>query len=126
MPQQESLPGVPCPDQSKVALSVADDAKIEQRFSELVAAWKAGRGHVASINKWVQQPAYQRIIDLGRKHKDEIISLLLRELEQSPDHWFWALKELTGVNPVTSECRGSVIEMAKCWITWGREQGYRW
>lgn len=40
-------------------------------------------------------PAYQRIIGLG----PEVAPLLLRELERQPDHWFWALKALTGADP---------------------------
>ncbi len=96
------------------------DPNLEVHFNTLVAEWKASRGHVASINKWVQLPAYQNIIRLGAA----AIPLLLKELARSPDHWFWALRSITGENPVTSESRGNVIEMAKCWIQWGKEHGY--
>ena len=66
--------------------------------------------------------AYQQIIGLGAP----AIPLLLRELEREPDHWFWALKVLTGVNPVPQKSRGNIEEMAKHWVAWGKEQGYRW
>ncbi len=99
----------------------AEPTALEERFRNLVAEWKAARGYEASINKWARLPAYREIIALGK----EVIPLLLRELEHTPDHWFWALKELTGANPVTPESRGDVMEMARCWVRWGKEQGYR-
>ncbi|MBI3822408.1 MAG: hypothetical protein HY289_06980 [Planctomycetes bacterium] len=92
------------------------------RFRDLVSQWKAARGHSSSINSWTKLPAYRAIVDLG----PVVIPLLLRELEKEPDHWFWALKELTGENPVTPEARGNVVEMTKCWIEWGKAKGYRW
>jgi hypothetical protein len=55
-----------------------------------------------------------------------VIPLLLRELQATPDHWFWALKELTGENPVTPASRGNVAAMAKCWLDWGKQKGYQW
>jgi hypothetical protein len=92
------------------------------RFHALVAEWKAARGHTSSVNAWARLPAYRAIIDLG----PDVIPLLLQQLQNDPDHWFWALKELTGENPVTPESRGNVTEMAKCWLQWGKEKGYRW
>lgn len=97
-------------------------ADLQTQFNALVADWKAARGHSSSINSWVRLPAYRSIVALGQS----VIPLLLAELEREPDHWFWALKELTGENPVTPEGRGNVIEMAKCWIAWGKAKGYRW
>ncbi len=99
-----------------------DTADLQARFTKLVATWKAARGHSSSINAWVKLPAYRAIIDLG----PAVVPLLLQELEREPDHWFWALKELSGENPVTAESRGNVVEMAKCWIQWGKAKGYRW
>jgi|ERR1051325_4792920 hypothetical protein len=97
-------------------------ADLEASFNTLAAKWKAARGHSSSINAWVKLPAYRKIVELGAA----VIPLLLRELEKDPDHWFWALKELTGENPVTAECRGNVPAMAKCWIEWGKKKGFRW
>src|SRR5262249_24123310 len=84
--------------------------------------WKSERGYVSSIPEMSMHYAYQQIIGLGRP----AIPLLLRELEREPDHWFWALKVLTGVNPVASESRGKGDEMAAHWLRWGKEQGIGW
>lgn len=113
-------------DPDSAAEKNTDNNSVSEKFRQLASEWKTSRGHIASINKWVRLPAYQQIVDLGKSRKDEIVSLLLEELDHSPDHWFWALKEITGVNPVTPESRSNVVEMAKCWIKWGKEKGYRW
>jgi hypothetical protein len=97
-----------------------------EEFRRLMAEWKASRGHTASINQWVRLPAYRHIIDLGRARQSEVVPLILRELEQSPDHWIWALREITGANPVPPGSVANVAAMAQCWIDWGKGKGYRW
>lgn len=92
---------------------------IEARFLGLVAEWKASRGHLSSITRMSQLPAYRAIVAMGQA----AVPLLLRELEQRPDHWFWALREITGENPVAPESRGNVAEMARHWLDWGENTG---
>jgi hypothetical protein len=96
--------------------------ELEKRFAALAAEWKAERGYSSSITKLCAHAAYQQIIGMGEK----AIPLLLRELEREPDHWFWALKAITGVNPVPQESRANLREMARHWVEWGHERGYRW
>ncbi|MEG3848501.1 hypothetical protein QT971_14170 [Microcoleus sp. herbarium19] len=66
--------------------------------------------------------AYQRIIGMG----PAVVPLILRDLEQKPDHWFWALRAITGDNPVKPEQRGRMKLMTQAWIEWGKEHGYEW
>jgi hypothetical protein len=98
------------------------DHRLEERFVTLASEWKVGRGYTSSISKMCSHPAYQQIVGMG----DKAIPLILRELEQAPDHWFWALKAITGVNPVPQEERADIKAMARYWLEWGREEGYRW
>ena len=63
-----------------------------------------------------------RLVERACKFRQE----LLRELEREPDHWFRALHELTGVNPVPESAQGRVPDMAHAWIDWGRQKGFRW
>jgi hypothetical protein len=97
-------------------------SELEKRFASLAAQWKAERGHFSSIVKLCTHPAYQQIIGMGGK----AVPLILSELEREPDHWFWALKAITGVNPVPQESRANIGEMARHWEQWGHEQGFRW
>ncbi|MBI4380228.1 MAG: hypothetical protein HY574_03430 [candidate division NC10 bacterium] len=91
---------------------------VAERFRELVQTWKADIGPLSSATQMAMHPAYQRIIGLGL----EAVPLILRELTREPDHWFWALKAITGVDPVESSQRGRVREMTKAWLQWGEEQ----
>src|SRR5262249_25632314 len=107
-------------------LPVADNSilqqPIEQRFRQLVEAWQSDCPPSSRIADMVMHPAYQQIIGLG----PAAIPLLLKELENNLDHWFWALIAITGANPVPPESRGKFKEMAEAWLEWGRKYGYHW
>jgi hypothetical protein len=106
---------------SQVVQSAAPSAALEALFDTLVARWKEERGPSSSTTELAMCPSYQRIIGLG----PAVVPLLLRSLERAPDHWFWALKAITGADPVPATHRGKIREMAQDWLAWGREQGYR-
>ena len=54
------------------------------------------------------------------------LPLILKELEQRPNHWFWALRALTQENPVLPEHRGAIAEMTQDWLNWARAKGLQW
>ena len=95
---------------------------VEQEFEGLATAWKAERGPTSSVAEMIVHPAYRKIVDMGQ----EVVPCLLRELEREPDHWFWALSEITRENPVRTDQEGKMSEMANAWVTWGQERGYDW
>lgn len=96
--------------------------ELEKEFMELVEEWHRETGMMSLVSKMVMHPAYQRIIGMGQP----VIPLILRELEREPDHWFWALRAITGANPVKPEQQGRLKQMAQAWIQWGKEHGYEW
>ena len=98
------------------------DAGLEELFQTLVRQWKEERGPSSSTTELAMCPSYQRIIGLGAP----VIPLLLRELERAPDHYFWALKAITGADPVPVASHGKVRDMTRYWIEWGRQNGYQW
>lgn len=95
---------------------------IERDFCELAKQWKEERPYGADISEMVMHPAYQRIIGMGA----DVVPFLLKDLEREPEHWFWALYSITGVNPIPPKSEGKLEEMAKAWIEWGKKQGYGW
>lgn len=95
---------------------------VGKRFKALVAAWRATRGHHSRIDRLVMNDAYQAIIGLG----PAAVPLLLREMEERPDHWDWALRAITETDPVTKECWGDLKAIASAWVRWGRINGYQW
>ncbi len=90
------------------------------RFDRLAEEWRAAVQYVSSLSQMVTHPAYQRIIGLG----NAAIPLLLNRLGDRPEHWFWALKAITGADPVAAEDRGNIDAMRGAWLAWGQREGY--
>ena len=95
------------------------DLDLECKFRELVTGWQAEVAPLSSTTERVQHPAYRAIVALG----PAVVPLLLRELEQQPNHWFAALRSLTGADPVLPSDRGRIGPMTEAWIKWGKEHG---
>ena len=51
------------------------------------------------------------------------VPFLLNELRLRPGHWFWALKQITGENPMRPEHAGNLRRMTEDWLTWGEKNG---
>jgi len=96
--------------------------RVDEKFAALAAQWRAETAWTSAVSQMVMHPAYQEIIGMGR----DVIPYLLRELERQPEHWFWALRAITGADPVRPEQRGQVAAMAQSWRQWGQEHGYHW
>jgi hypothetical protein len=94
----------------------------QQDFYDLLLNWRRAVKHLSSVAEIAMNPAYQKIIGMGEK----VIPLLLRELEKQPDHLFWALKAITGADPISSSQQGNLNEMAQAWLKWAAENGYEW
>jgi uncharacterized protein (DUF433 family) len=96
----------------------ATTADLEVLFQSLVQQWRSETAHLSLILKKVTHPAYQRIIGLGPR----VVPLILRELEQKPGFWFWALQAITGEDPAPSEA--TVDETTQAWLQWGKQRQY--
>lgn len=95
---------------------------ISERFCSLVERWRQTRGHHSRVDRLVMNEAYQAIIGLG----PPAIPLLLKEMEQRPSHWDWALRAITQVDPVPKEMWGDIKQIAAAWVEWGKDHGYAW
>jgi hypothetical protein len=93
---------------------------IEVRFRSLVESWKRDTAILSSTPRKIAHPAYRKIVGMGWA----VVPLLLRELEADPDHWFWALTEITGEDPVPAGHRGKLEEMTGDWLEFAREKHY--
>ena len=90
------------------------------KFLELKSLWEEETAILSSITEISMHPAYQQIIGMGQT----AVPYILSELTEKPGHWFWALKSITGEDPVRQEQRGRLKEMTKSWLKWGKEKGY--
>jgi hypothetical protein len=95
---------------------------IEERFRKLEATWTAETGYLSSYTDIVEHPAFREIIRLG----EPVVPLMLRDLEERPRLWVWALPEITGADPVPPQEGGNITKMTEAWLRWGRANGYRW
>jgi hypothetical protein len=95
-------------------------------FNDLYKQWQASRKKTSSIaGDITRNPFYFRIVGMGPRALPFIFSHLQNETElREPNHWFPALNAITGVDPVPTENRGNIRQMAGAWLEWGRQEGY--
>ncbi len=93
--------------------------EMSEVFQRLVAKWRSETIFLSDLGVVVMHPAYQMIIGLG----PVAIPLILKELQERPAHWFWALEYISRECPPTTEGQ-SFSEMKEAWLQWGREKGY--
>ena len=90
------------------------------RFYELKQEWEEETFELSSITEISMHPAYQQIIGMG----PVAIPFIIYELITKPNHWFWALKSITGEDPVPANKRGKMKDMSLAWIHWWIERKY--
>ena len=95
------------------------------RFLRLVTEWRDQRGAMSSISEAAMCPAYQSILGMGPIAVPFLLAQLRSE-GNGPDHWFWALKAISGADPVRDEDRGNLRRMAQAWLKWGQLMEYAW
>jgi adenine-specific DNA-methyltransferase len=91
---------------------VRDD--VRKQFLALVKQWKKDTVYLSLATRMAAHPSYRQIVAMGWP----VVPLLIAELRRKPDHWFIALEEITGENPVTPEDEGNVKKMAGAWVRW--------
>ncbi len=95
---------------------------VEQRFRQLAAIWEAETLVLSNPNLITNHWAFQEIIRMG----EPVVPLLLRDLEQEPHLWVWALPEITGENPVSPSDAGNIRKMSEAWLHWERQKSLQW
>src|SRR5437016_10016765 len=94
---------------------------VEGRFRRLESTWMAEVGHLSSYTAIVNHAAFREIVSMG----EAVVPLMLRDLEEQPKLWVWALPEITGADPVAQGDGGKIAKMSEAWLRWGREHGYQ-
>ncbi|MEK6705300.1 MAG: hypothetical protein AABZ06_05885 [Bdellovibrionota bacterium] len=94
--------------------------QLPRKFDILAATWEWNNSLISSVEQLILLPEYQEIIGMGK----DAVPLILQKLRAQPSYWFWALKAITGENPIKPEDRGNLSKMTEAWLTWGAEHGY--
>jgi hypothetical protein len=92
---------------------------VGEHFRRLKAQWEDETAYLSSSTEIVQHPAFQEIIRLG----PVVLPFLLRDLEEGPRLWVWALPAITGADPVAVADRGNIQRMREAWLAWARANG---
>ena len=101
-------------------IPISRDSIPSVRFLRLKEKWEEETAFLSSVTDVAMHPSYQGIIGMG----PVVIPMILREMAKRPGQWFWALKSISGEDPVPPEQRGNIIEMTKTWLKWGKQRGY--
>ena len=102
-----------------VGETVPDEAALEQRFLELAEEWRSATMFGAFVGDLDRDPRYQAIIAMG----ETALPWILRDLARTGDHWFHALRAITGENPAADAQPGRIGEFQEAWLQWGHERG---
>jgi hypothetical protein len=92
---------------------------LEERFVEYANRWERETAFISATPMRVMHESYQSIMSMG----PDVVPILLRDLQKTQRHWFWALRHLTSADPVPEKDRGNVDRMAAAWIAWGKAKG---
>jgi len=104
------------------------DPTVFQRFTELADRWHMETVFLSNSDRAAAHPAHQEIIRMGEPVLPLIFERMRESLEgtrQLDGHWFRALHDITGANPVKHAQRGNILAMDKAWLEWGARNGYR-
>lgn len=93
--------------------------RLASEFKRHEKKWKKDTKYFSSPGDKYLHPSYARIIGLGHP----AVSLILKSMQRQPADWFYALRAITGANPVTQSMAGDVNKMSEAWIKWGERQG---
>lgn len=100
------------------AVTAKDD--LAKRFHEQAEKWARETAHLSSPAQMMVHPSYQAILGMALEDKREIIRLMIQDLRQNRNEWFWALSYLTQDNPIKQPEAGNMDKMISAWVNWGR------
>ncbi len=82
--------------------------------------WDEEAGVTSSPIEMAECDSYRKIVKMGRRALPLIMEQLAANLND-PDHWFMALSEITGEDPVPEKDYGKTLNMAGAWLEWWRK-----
>ncbi|WP_143547132.1 hypothetical protein [Rhodococcus sp. 05-2255-1e] len=85
---------------------------VRDEFNAYRDEWRRQSEYMSSVTEMILLPAYQRIIGLGKP----AVPLIVDELREGVDHWFWALSAITGTDHAAGAT--TMSEAAARWIAW--------
>ncbi len=94
--------------------------RMRERFLELANKWENETVLLSRVDLATIHPAHREIISMG----EPVVSLILERMKSRGGHWFHALHEITGTDPVEPADHGNISAMQDAWLKWGDANGY--
>ena len=91
-----------------------------ERFEELADKWEEETFFLSRSDRAIAHPAHQEIINLGQP----AVPLILERMRSQGGHWFEALEQITGEDPISPADYGNIAAMQNSWLQWGEDHGY--
>lgn len=107
-------------ERNQITVCIIGAEPLPMRFKRLLAEWRMQAAWLSSATAMAMLPSYQEIIGMG----EPAIPLLLNELKTRPAHLFWALRAISGIDPVPPEDKGHIDKMIEAWLNWGRQKRF--
>lgn len=107
------------PDQFFSGSTEAKASTLVAEFEKHKRKWMKETQYVSSPSEKYLHSSYARIIGFGLP----VVKLILLSLQTDPADWFYALRAITGSNPVTDTMAGDLALMSEAWLKWGKKAG---
>ena len=91
-----------------------------ERFEELADQWEEETFFLSRSDRAIAHPVHQEIVNLGRP----VVPLILERMRSQGGHWFEALQQITGEDPISPADYGNIAAMQNSWLQWGEVHGY--
>ena len=91
-----------------------------ERFRDLADQWEKDTVLLSSSTQAARHPAHREIVSMG----EAVVPLILERMKSQGGHWFHALHDITGADPVDFDDRGKIGAMQASWLEWGERNGY--
>jgi type I restriction-modification system DNA methylase subunit len=95
--------------------------RLEARLRALADLWADETKDLSSYTGIVQHPIYQHVI---RRFGRSAVPFLLSELSTGRLNWVWALRAITGQEPVAPGDAVDIQRVAESWVRWGKDNGF--
>ena len=96
------------------------DPATRRRFTELADQWQRETVFLSSTRHVIKHHAHREIVSMG----EPAVPLIMERMWAQGGHWFYALRDITGANPIQPADRGKVSAMQEAWLEWGEANGY--
>lgn len=100
--------------------SIGQPIDFKHTFRLLADRWYEETMNLSSIQRMQNNKNFQAIMSM----RQFAIPHIFNEIATKGGHWYGALAELTGANPVKEENRGRIEKMKEDWLDWGKKNGW--